>query len=78
MTPDEFRERGQEAIEWLARYMERVEEFPVRSRCAPGEIRAMLPAAPPAGPEDFSELLEDMERVILPGITHWQSPGFFG
>lgn len=77
MTPDEFRRAGREVVEWIARYMETVEERPVRSRVLPGEIRRGLPLTPPAEPEPFEEVLADLETVILPGITHWQSPGFF-
>ncbi len=77
MTPDEFRRRGREAVEWVARYMERVHEFPVLSRVRPGDVRAALPPAPPEHGEAFDEILRDLDRVILPGITHWQSPNFF-
>jgi aromatic-L-amino-acid decarboxylase len=77
MTPDEFRRHGHEVIEWLARYMERVEELPVLSRVKPGDVRAQLPAHAPERPEPFDAVLADLDRVILPGITHWQSPGFF-
>ncbi len=72
-----FREDGQAALEWAARYLERVGELPVLSRVAPGEIRSRLPAAPPEEPEPFSAVLRDLDEVILPGITHWQSPRFF-
>jgi aromatic-L-amino-acid decarboxylase len=78
MTPDEFRRRGREVVEWVARYMERVAELPVLSRARPGEVRAALPAKPPEQGEPFDALLADLDRVILPGITHWQSPNFFG
>ncbi|MER3408968.1 MAG: amino acid decarboxylase [Thermoleophilia bacterium] len=72
-----FREDGQAALEWAARYLERVGELPVLSRAAPGEIRSRLPAAPPEEPEPFAAVLRDLDEVILPGITHWQSPRFF-
>jgi aromatic-L-amino-acid/L-tryptophan decarboxylase len=77
MTPDEFRRHGAEVVEWIARYMERVEEFPVRSRVAPGEVRAQLPAHPPEHGEPFADVLADLDRIVMPGVTHWQSPGFF-
>jgi aromatic-L-amino-acid decarboxylase len=77
MTPDEFRWRGYQTIDWIARYLERLEEFPVMSRVEPGEIRRQLPLAAPERGEPFEEVLADLERVILPGITHWQAPGFF-
>jgi aromatic-L-amino-acid decarboxylase len=77
LTPDEFRRQGAEVIEWIARYMETVEEHPVRSPLAPGEVRAALRPHPPQHPEPWVEVLADVDRVILPGITHWQSPNWF-
>ncbi|HSM52436.1 MAG TPA: pyridoxal-dependent decarboxylase, partial [Thermoanaerobaculia bacterium] len=78
MTPDELRRHGREVLEWIARYQERIEELPVLSRVAPGEVRAALPVSAPEEPEPFADVLADLERVILPGLTHWQSPSFFG
>lgn len=78
MTPDEFRAAGHAAVEWLAEYMETIEERPVLSREAPGALRAELPEVAPESPESFDAVLADLERVILPGLTHWQAPGFFG
>ena len=77
MTPDEFRKVGYAMIDWLADYQQRVETLPVLSQVKPGEIRSMLPAAPPQQGEEFSAILADVDRVILPGVTHWQSPNFF-
>lgn len=77
MTPDEFRRRGHEAVEWVARYMERIEDYPVRSTVQPGEVRSALAPSPPAAPESFDAVLADLDRAILPGITHWQSPNFY-
>jgi aromatic-L-amino-acid decarboxylase len=78
MTPDELRRHGGEVVEWIARYLERVEELPVLSRVAPGEVRAQLPPHPPEeGERSFAAFLADVDRIVLPGITHWQSPGFF-
>jgi aromatic-L-amino-acid decarboxylase len=77
MTPDEFRRRGAEVVEWIARYIEGVEELPVLSRVSPGQVRARLPVHPPETPEPFEAVLRDLDDVILPGITHWQSPNFF-
>jgi aromatic-L-amino-acid decarboxylase len=77
MTPDEFRRHGHEVVEWVARYMERVGELPIAAQVEPGEIRARLPAAAPEEPEAFAALLRDLDEVVLPGITHWQSPGWF-
>ena len=77
MTPDEFRRHGHAVVDWIADYQARIESFPVLSQVKPGEIRAALPANPPAQGEPFDALLKDVERLILPGITHWQSPNFF-
>jgi aromatic-L-amino-acid decarboxylase len=77
MTPDEFRRHGAEVVEWIARYLETVEQHPVLSQVAPGDVRASLPAHPPQHPEPFEDVLADVDRVILPGITHWQSPNWF-
>jgi aromatic-L-amino-acid/L-tryptophan decarboxylase len=78
MTPDEFRHYGRAVIDRIADYMEEVETYPVRSKVAPGEIRALLPDAPPAEGEPFERILEDVNRIVVPGLTHWQSPNFFG
>jgi aromatic-L-amino-acid decarboxylase len=77
MTPDEFRRFGREMVDWIADYYEDIEQFPVLSQVQPGEIRARLPAAPPQNGESFDEIIADIEKLILPGITHWQSPNFF-
>ncbi len=77
MTPAQFRLYGRQVVDWIADYYERVESLPVLSRVAPGEVRSMLPDAPPAHGESFDQLLRDMDSVVLPGVTHWQSPKFF-
>ena len=77
MTPDEFRRHGHAVVDWIADYHSRIESFPVLSQVKPGEIRASLPANPPAQGEPFEALLKDVEKLILPGVTHWQSPNFF-
>lgn len=77
MTADEFRRHGKEVIDWIADYYERVETLPVLSQVKPGEIRASLPAQAPQQGESFRAMLSDIDRLILPGITHWQSPNFF-
>jgi aromatic-L-amino-acid decarboxylase len=77
MSPEEFRRQGHAVVDWIADYQSRIESFPVLSRVQPGEIRSMLPASPPAQGEPFQQILADIERVILPGITHWQSPNFY-
>jgi aromatic-L-amino-acid decarboxylase len=77
MSPEEFRRHGHAMVDWIADYQSRVETFPVLSRVKPGQIRAKLPASAPAQGESFEQILADVDRVILPGITHWQSPNFF-
>ena len=77
MTPDEFRRCGRAVVDWIADYYERVESLPVLSQVQPGQILALLPAAPPEQGEDFLSMLQDVEDLILPGLTHWQSPNFF-
>jgi len=77
MTPDEFRRYGHAVVDWIADYQARLESFPVLSRVKPGEIRTSLPAGPPVKGESFDVLLKDVEKLILPGVTHWQSPNFF-
>jgi aromatic-L-amino-acid decarboxylase len=72
-----FRDDGVLAVDWVASYLERVRELPVLSRVEPGEIRAALPASPPDEPEPFSAVLADLDEVLAPGLTHWQSPRFF-
>lgn len=72
-----FREDGEQALDWVASYLERLRELPVLPRVEPGEIRAALPASPPDEPEPFSSVLRDLEDVLMPGLTHWQSPRFF-
>ncbi len=77
MSADEFRRHGHAVIDWIANYYEHVEEYPVLSSALPGEIRAKLPANPPAYGEPFAAMLKDIDEIIMPGITHWQSPNFF-
>jgi aromatic-L-amino-acid/L-tryptophan decarboxylase len=72
-----FREDGAAAVDWVARYLDRVGELPVRSRVSPGEIRAVLPASPPERAEPFAAVLRDLDELLLPGITHWNHPRFF-
>jgi aromatic-L-amino-acid decarboxylase len=72
-----FREDGALALDWVASYLERVRDFPVLSQVEPGAIRAALPAAAPEEPEPFSNVVADLDSILLPGTTHWQSPRFF-
>jgi aromatic-L-amino-acid decarboxylase len=77
MTPDEFRKHAHELVEWMARYLENVEKYPVKSAVRPGDIFSKLPDHPPSDSEPFESLMSDLEEIIMPGITHWQSPNFF-
>jgi aromatic-L-amino-acid decarboxylase len=77
MSPDEFRRHGHAVVDWIADYYSRIESFPVLSRAKPGEVRASLPPAPPAKGETIEAILRDVNQLILPGITHWQSPNFY-
>ncbi len=72
-----FREDGAAALDWVAGYLERVREYPVLSQVEPGAIRAALPPVPPEQAEPFSAVLRDLDEVLMPGITHWQSPRYF-
>jgi len=80
VTPEEFRRAGHAIVDWIAGYRERLAkgDLPVQSQVKPGEIIARLPHAPPEGPEPFEAILRDLDSIVLPGITHWQHPRFFG
>jgi aromatic-L-amino-acid decarboxylase len=78
MTPEEFRTMGHRLIDWVADYRAGVGKLPVMARTEPGEVKARLPAAPPERPEDFAAVFADLERVLLPGLSHWQHPQFYG
>ena len=77
MTPDEFRKHAHELVEWMAGYMENVENYPVKALVKPGEIFNKIPGSPPDESESFSLLMKDFDEIIMPGITHWQNPNFF-
>jgi aromatic-L-amino-acid decarboxylase len=77
MDMEEFRRYGHQLIDWIADYLAHPERYPVLSRSQPGETKAQLPDAPPEKPESMDAVLADFESVILPGITHWNHPGFF-
>ena len=77
MTPARFREEGKKMIDWIADYYENIENYPVLSQVQPGDIIGRLPETAPQKGETPDAIMEDVNRVILPGITHWQSPDFF-
>jgi aromatic-L-amino-acid decarboxylase len=76
MDPEEFRAYAHQVVDWIADYLTNVESYPVFAQTAPGDICRALPAHPPAEPESMESILADFERVIMPGITHWNAPGF--
>ena len=76
MDTDEFRKLGHDLIDWIAAYREHVGEYPVMSRVQPGEVAARLPAEPPLDGGDLGGIVADLDRVVMPGITHWNHPGF--
>lgn len=77
MSPEEFRLHGYRVIDWIADYLGHPERFPVLSKARPGDLKKALPESPPAAGEDMSEVLADLDRFILPGVTHWNHPAFF-
>ncbi len=78
MPFDEFRRHGHDLVDWVADYLETVGERPITPDVKPGDIRALLPESAPEQPEPFENVMRDLDEIIMPGITHWQSPGWFG
>ncbi|HEY7704566.1 MAG TPA: pyridoxal-dependent decarboxylase [Acidimicrobiia bacterium] len=78
MDVERFRADAHQLVDWVASYLETVGRHPVLAQVDPGWVRAQLPSHPPESPEPFAGILADVDRIILPGVTHWQSPGFFG
>lgn len=77
MNLDEFRERGHELVDWMADYFKNIENYPVKSQVKPKEIINQLPLDPPEKAEPFDKLMEDFNKIIIPGITHWEHPSYF-
>ena len=78
MSFDDFRRHGHEMVDWVADYLETIEDRPITSGVKPGDIRALLPETAPEQPEPFEDVMQDLDEIIVGGITHWQSPGWFG
>jgi aromatic-L-amino-acid decarboxylase len=78
MKDEEFRKYAHELVDWMADYMEQVESYPVKPGIKPGAISHQLPGHPPAGGESFAAIFDDFRKTIVPGMTHWQHPSFFG
>ena len=77
MDPETFRRYGHQIVDWIAEYFEHPERYPVLAQVQPGDVVRALPDSPPAAGESFDRILADFDRVIVPGITHWNHPGFF-
>jgi aromatic-L-amino-acid/L-tryptophan decarboxylase len=77
LSPSQFREEGKKIIDWIADYYEHIEKYPVLSQVKPGEIKDKLPENPPQKGESFDAMMRDLDEIIIPGITHWQSPNFY-
>jgi aromatic-L-amino-acid decarboxylase len=77
MDPSEFRTLAHELVDWIADYREHIAERPVMSQVQPGDVAAMLPQGPPARPTGLEAITHDLDEIVLPGVTHWNHPGFF-
>ena len=77
MSAEEFRRYGRAVIDWIADYFERVEQFPVLAQVEPGALISKLPATPPEAGESMEAIIADVDRLIIPALTHWSHPGFF-
>ncbi|MBA3606288.1 MAG: pyridoxal-dependent decarboxylase [Actinomycetota bacterium] len=77
MTPEEFRRRGHELVDWIAEYVEGIERHAVSPSLQPGDVRRLLPEHPPTDPEDWAAVRADLEAIVVPGLVHWQHPSFF-
>ena len=78
MTPEEFRQAGHAVVDWIAEYRTQIETLPVMAQVEPGAIKASLPQHPPEQAQSFAAVVGDLERIVLPGLSHWQHPRFFG
>ena len=77
MSKEEFRRFGHELVDWVAEYLEQVEDLPVLAQIEPGDLKAQLPIAPPAHGEAMEQIIADVDRLIVPALTHWSHPSFF-
>ena len=77
MDPEEFRRHAHQLTDWIANYLAHSSTYPVLAQVAPGAIASALPSEAPAHGESFESMLADFEKILLPGITHWNHPGFF-
>ena len=77
MSPEEFRQHGHQVIDWIADYWDGVADLPVLAQVQPGEVTAQLPTVAPDLAEPFDAVLQDLDRIVVPGLTHWQHPRYF-
>ena len=77
MPAEEFRRHGHELIDWIADYFDRIDELPVLAQIEPGDLKAQLPSTPPEHGESMATILADVDRLIVPALTHWSHPSFF-
>src|SRR6476646_9823684 len=77
MPSDEFRRHGHELIDWIADYFEHIDDLPVLAQIEPGELKSQLPSSPPEHGESMEAILTDIDRLIVPALTHWSHPSFF-
>jgi aromatic-L-amino-acid decarboxylase len=77
MSKEDFRRFGHELVDWIAEYLEHVEDLPVLAQIQPGDLKAQLPASPPESGEPMEEIIKDVDRLIVPALTHWNHPSFF-
>ncbi|MFN2576671.1 MAG: aspartate aminotransferase family protein [Pyrinomonadaceae bacterium] len=77
MSAEEFRRYGHQLIDWIANYFENIEDLPVLAQIEPGELKAQLPSSPPEQGESMQTILADVDRLIVPALTHWSHPSFF-
>ncbi|MDQ5843701.1 MAG: pyridoxal-dependent decarboxylase [Acidobacteriota bacterium] len=77
MNKDEFRRFGHELIDWIAEYFDKIEDLPVLAQIEPGDLKAQLPSSPPAQGEPMEQIIADVDRLIVPALTHWSHPSFF-
>src|SRR4051795_10609202 len=77
MSKEDFRRFGYELIDWISDYFENIEQLPVLSQMEPGDLKTQLPTSPPAHGEPMSKIIADVDRLIVPALTHWNHPSFF-
>jgi aromatic-L-amino-acid decarboxylase len=77
LSPNIFRNYAHRTVDWIAEYLENMNQYPVLARTKPGDLKSKIPGSPPAEPEPFENIIEDFQKIIMPGITHWNHPRFF-